>query len=137
MHPGHTQDNDMNNDKNIIRNDFTDSASCFVTMAARMAGVSLRDRTVEAGHYSRLAYETSQDGWDKIHTVMTAARSVATGTEKRVLTAAISRIRTSASIAAEKAALELWLSLSQEERDIRKAARREARRQARLSNRRA
>ena len=114
-----------------IRNTFSASASAYVRMASAMAGVNLKDRTVEAGHYDRMSYETDQDGWDKIHTIMTAAHSVASGTEKRVLTAAISRIRTSASIAAEKAEREAWLALSQEERNAQRAARREARRAAR------
>ena len=120
----------MTNAANItkIQNTFSASASCYVTMAARMAGVNLNDRTVEAGHYDRESYETNQDGWDKIHTVMTAARSVATGTDKRTLTAAIARIRTSAQIAAEKAERDAWLALSKKERAARRAARRVARR---------
>ena len=112
-----------------IQNSFSGSAAPYVKMASMMASVNLKDRTVEAGHYDRAAYETDQDGWDKIHTIMTAAHSVASGTEKRVLSAAISRIRTSASIAAEKAKRDAWLALSDEEREARREARREERRQ--------
>ena len=118
----------MANDNNKIQITFSGTASAYVRMASAMAGVDIKDRTVEAGHYDRESYETDQDGWDKIHTIMTAARSVASGTDKRSLTAALSRIRTSESIAAEKAKLDAWLALSKEERAERIAARRAARR---------
>lgn len=73
---------------------FSQTGAAYCLMAAKMASVKLTDRTVEVGHYDRESYATTQEGWDKIHVIMTAARSVATGTDKRSLTAAISRIWT-------------------------------------------
>jgi hypothetical protein len=82
---------------------FTITAAHQVVYAARLAGVTLIDKTAEVGHYSRLAYEATLEGWDKIHTILCSARAVVSGTEKAVLTAAISRIPSAAARAEQEA----------------------------------
>ena len=97
---------------------FTITAARQVVRASHMARVDLVDKTVEVGHYSRLAFDATLDDWDKIHTILSAARVVVSGTDKAVLTAAISRIPNESARAEQRA---------------RREAAREARRAARNS----
>jgi len=96
--------------------ELSQKASHRVIYAANLASISLDDRTEEVGHYDRFVFSTTLDNWDKIATILAAARTVAAGSEKAVLTGALNRIPTEAKRAARAA---------------RVAARRAARRAAR------
>ncbi len=71
---------------------FTYAADGAVRRAAFLADVKLVDQTVEVGHYDRTAYSATLEAWNKIFVVLSAVHSVAKGSNRRIIGAALNRI---------------------------------------------